>query len=103
MSGDLNYLQRLWSWDDERYRAAGERREQHARKVAEVNADITRQLNLRPHTPEENKELTQIGRELRSQERIVRGIERLMARDLDTYYSRGFDKHYARLTGASTN
>ena len=101
MSSDLNHIQRLWTWDNEKYRAAGERRNEHGRKVAEVTADVERQINLKPITAEQSKEINQAARKLREQDRIVRQIERLRDRDIDTYYERGFDRVYSHLTSTT--
>jgi hypothetical protein len=49
-------------------------------------------------SPAEIRENARTARELRSQERIIKGIERLRDRDIQTYYERGFDKVYAHLT-----
>jgi hypothetical protein len=49
----LNHMQKLWTWDDERYRKAGERREQHGRKAAEVEREVVRELNLKPITKDQ--------------------------------------------------
>ena len=98
----LNHMQKLWTWDDERYRKAGERREQHGRKAAEVEREVVRELNLKPITKYQEKEINKTARELRSQERLITGMERLMKRDYSTFMER-FSDHYARLTGATTN
>ena len=74
---------------------------QRKRHAAAVVAEVERQLNLKPVTPEQSKELIQVGRQLRQQDRIVRGIELLRGRDIDTYYERGFDKVYAHLTSTT--
>jgi hypothetical protein len=98
----LNHMQKLCTWDDEKYRNAGERREQHGRKVVEVEREVVRELNLKPITKYQEKEINKTARELRSQERLITGMERLMKRDYSTFMER-FSDHYARLTGATTN
>jgi hypothetical protein len=83
---------------DEEPLRAFDRLEQRRQHAAEVEAEVVRQLNLKPITAEQRKELSQTARELRNQERLVRQIERFRDKNLDEYYSRGFDKVYAHLT-----
>jgi hypothetical protein len=87
--------------DDEPLRAAFDRldaRKKAARKAEQDRKWEEDQILKGPMSPAEIRENARTARELRSQERIIKGIERLRDRDIQTYYERGFDKVYAHLT-----
>ena len=98
----LNHIQKRWTFDPNQYQKAGERIKQHASKVAEVEREVVRELNLKPITKEQSKELNNTARELCNQDRLISKMEAFMHRDYDTFMER-FSDHYARLTGATTN
>lgn len=92
-----NIMTKILTYDHEEYLGAHERKDQRQQAADEAKAEVTRQLNLKRNTPEQDASISEHLNDLRSQYREIQNIEHIMRTDINRYYDERLDQRLLQL------